>query len=234
MFPELSDETWMQKLAFFSDLTTHLAALNRDLQGKMRTVWDSYTKIAEFKMKLELIRSEFQADNLENFQNLNSIKLCGGTVKVAFFAEWIDELRADFDVRFDDFKSITSLLKFAKSPAEQTIEDMSIISEKLNLPKQSLQTELNKYKSETLLIKDESLKILKTFPTLKVAYAKILSLFSSSYACESAFSKLNFIFNQFRSNLTQQNLENCLTIASTTIELSLEGIVANLQCRLSE
>ena len=93
------------------------------------------------------MRSEFEADNLEIFPNLNSIKLCGGTVNVAFFAGWIDELRVDFDLRFDDFKSITLLLKFIKkSPAEPTIEDMSIINEKLNLPKQSLQTELNKYK----------------------------------------------------------------------------------------
>lgn len=233
MFPELSDEIWLQKLAFFSDLTTLLGSLNRSLQGEMNTVWNSYTKIAEFKMKLESLKSDFEAGNIETFTNLHSIKLCGGNISTSIFVNWISQLKTDFDLRFKDFESLIPLMRFAKSPDKTEADDVTAISELLNLSRQSFMQELNEYRSEILLVKDTSFEILKRFSLLKLVYAKALSLFSSSYACESAFSKLNFIYNQYRSSLTQQNIENCLLISTSKIDLDLEDIVVNRNCRIS-
>lgn len=108
-------------------------------------------------MKLELLRSEFEAGDLKSFTNLNSIKLCDGSV-TDLFINWIDQLRADFELRFEDFGSILQLMKFAKYPADSTIDNMLAISIKLATSKQSLQNQLNEYKSETLLVTDDTIK----------------------------------------------------------------------------
>ena len=234
LFPELSDKCWLQKLAFFSDLTSHLGTLNRSLQGSNNTVWESYRKIAEFKMALENFKDDIKCDNYEYFQNLDKLKKCGDEINSDIFSEWIGQLKVDFERRFSDFESIVPLMKFAKSPTSVTLNDIDIIAEKLGVNKTELKNDTNKYKSELLLVEDPDLSILKRFKTLKVTYAKIFSIFSSSYACESAFSRLNYIYNNFRSSMTQQNVENCLQIATSNIELNLEKIVSEMKCRIEE
>ena len=77
MFPELSDCFWIHKLAFFSDLTTQLGKLSRSLQSGLINVWQSFELIPKFKMKLELLKSEFQDGNFKPFSNLVPLKLFG-------------------------------------------------------------------------------------------------------------------------------------------------------------
>ena len=81
--------------------------------------------------------------------------------------------------------------------------------------------------------KEMSIQTLKNFKMLKLAYAKILSMFPDSYICESTFSKLNFILNQYRSNLTQKNLLNCIKIACNDSEIDFEEIVKDMFCQVS-
>ena len=198
------------------------------------TVWESYSKIAVFKMVLENFKEDIECDNFESFQNLDKLKKCGDKINSEIFSEWIGQLKVDFDGRFFDFESIVPLRKFAKSPTSVTLNDIDIIAEKLGVNKTELKNDTNKYKSELLLVEDPDLSILKRFKMLKITYARIFSIFSSSYACELAVSRLNYIYNNFQSSMTQQNIENCLRIATSNIELNLEQIVSEMKFRLEE
>ena len=45
----------------------------------------------------------------------------------------------------------------------------------------------------------------------------VLTMFPSTYTCESAFSSMNAIKTYERNRLTNENLENCLRISVTSV-----------------
>jgi hypothetical protein len=50
----LSDESWVAKLAYLSDIFSHLNELNRKMQGKGETIFSTTDNIEGFKGKLKL------------------------------------------------------------------------------------------------------------------------------------------------------------------------------------
>ncbi|GLD61348.1 uncharacterized protein AKAME5_002906400 [Lates japonicus] len=48
----LRDEKWKCELAFLSDITAHLNALNLQLQGRDRVTADMYDAVKAFQLKL--------------------------------------------------------------------------------------------------------------------------------------------------------------------------------------
>ena len=52
--PLLSDEKWIWKLAFVTDITDHMNNLNLKLQGKENLICDLYTHLKTFRCKLDL------------------------------------------------------------------------------------------------------------------------------------------------------------------------------------
>ncbi|KAK0137495.1 SCAN domain-containing protein 3 [Merluccius polli] len=61
----------------------------------------------------------------------------------------------------------------------------------------------------------------------------VLTMFPSTYTCESAFSSMNAIKIHERNRLTHTNLENCLRISVTTVTPDIRSIVANNRCQFS-
>ena len=62
---------------------------------------------------------------------------------------------------------------------------------------------------------------------------KFPGVLADLYLCESAFSKMNFILNEYRTNLTQLHLEDTLMAACSSIALDFDKIVAKLDCQIS-
>ena len=58
IFPELNDYMWIDNLAFLVDITGHLNIINKGLQGKNKLIYEMYTCINAFKIKLQLLESE--------------------------------------------------------------------------------------------------------------------------------------------------------------------------------
>uniref|UniRef100_A0A0L8GAY9 Uncharacterized protein n=1 Tax=Octopus bimaculoides TaxID=37653 RepID=A0A0L8GAY9_OCTBM len=50
--PQLSDPSWLSKLSFLVDVTSHMNELNLKLQGKNNLVCDLYRIITVFRRKL--------------------------------------------------------------------------------------------------------------------------------------------------------------------------------------
>ncbi|KYN28548.1 hypothetical protein ALC57_02027, partial [Trachymyrmex cornetzi] len=56
----------------------------------------------------------------------------------------------------------------------------------------------------------------ETYPNLRKMKSFVLTMFGSTYVYEAAFSKMNYVKNKFRNNLTDRHLEDCLVAATTS------------------
>lgn len=232
-FEELDDPQWIQDLSFFTDLTAKLGELNRKLQGKQKFVWKSYKDINLFKTDLESLIEEFDAEIFETFPNLNENFLETGYIAKQKYIDWLKLLHSDFDRRFQDFKSIVDLLNFGESIRESSVQVIKEVSVKFDINYEQLRNDFIDYKSQLALVEDDNLKILGQFSALSLALSKVMSIFADSYLCESSFSKMNFILNEFRSRLTQQHLESCLIVACSAVDIDFDDLALNYECRVS-
>jgi len=73
----------------------------------------------------------------------------------------------------------------------------------------------------------------KKYPTLKLLIVKMCTMFGSTYVCESAFSKMNYIKNKFRSRLTSEHLQMMMKIATTNHSPNLKQLVESKICHFS-
>ncbi|XP_059801780.1 general transcription factor II-I repeat domain-containing protein 2B-like [Hypanus sabinus] len=71
---ELRDKKLLCEMAFLCDITSHLNALNLQLQGLGRVITDMYAAVRAFKTKLRLWETQMQQENLSHF-------LCCRTMK---------------------------------------------------------------------------------------------------------------------------------------------------------
>ena len=127
------------------------------------------------------------------------------------------------------------MLEFGKNPFNTDRSKLAEICKFFNFDNTVAQKEHAFVMSKIILIEnlEEKLEILKETELLKKIYSNILSMFASSYNCESAFSSLNFILNCYRSVLTQQNTENCLILATSSIEIEISDLISAVQCQQS-
>ncbi|KAL2092927.1 hypothetical protein ACEWY4_010239 [Coilia grayii] len=71
------------------------------------------------------------------------------------------------------------------------------------------------------------------FPNIKKVAIFVLSMFGSTYTCESSFSHMNAIKNSYRCSLTDSKLHQCLQIALTSYEPNVTDLVQNKKCNFS-
>jgi len=72
----------------------------------------------------------------------------------------------------------------------------------------------------------------KKYP-LKLLTVKMCTMFGSTYVCEPAFSKMNYIQNKFRSQLINEHLEMMMKIATTNHNPDLKQLVESKICHFS-
>ena len=66
------------------------------------------------------------------------------------------------------------------------------------------------------------------FPKLKDVALKIYSMFGSTYMCENMFSSMQVVKSRNRNQKANQTLDNCLRLATTSINIDRETTV---QCQ---
>ena len=71
------------------------------------------------------------------------------------------------------------------------------------------------------------------YPQMKDIAVRILSMFGSTYVCESGFSRMNFIKNKYRSALTDAHLLQLMRIAMTDITPDFQRIARAGSCHFS-
>ena len=66
-------------------------------------------------------------------------------------------------------------------------------------------------------------------PELKKASARLISLFSTTYCCESLYSVMKFVKSKHRTILTNQHLTELILTALTTYQPDFWHLTANIQ-----
>ncbi|MEE6499512.1 hypothetical protein FKM82_003469 [Ascaphus truei] len=217
-FSDIENPSWQCDLHFLCDIMAHLNELNVKLQGKGKVICELAQHIQEFKSKLNLIQVQTQKDDLTHFANLNRFleknEECGLLdVKRQLYVNWIKNLSQKFESRFSDFNDFKLAFKFLRDPFHFDITNSSKeISTLLSLDKRGLEDDL------------------LSFHTI----SKLLSMFGSTWVCESTFSMMDFIKSKHRSRIVDVNLEAELRCAlSSDIQPKFMQLVRNKDCQIS-
>ncbi|KAK1875836.1 SCAN domain containing protein 3 [Dissostichus eleginoides] len=160
--------------------------------------------------------------------------------------DFIKELRANFTSRFEDYSMIPKdIIAFVHNPltvrpsGDFTSQAKQIIP---SLDEASLKMELIDFQTSSrvsdALRSAESVSAFwvacsEEYSTIKRLTFYVLTMFPSTYTCESSFSSMNAIKTHERNRLTHKNLENCLRIEVTSISPDIQKCVTDGRCQFS-
>ena len=177
---ELREQQFLCELTFLCDITSHLDALNRQLQGRERIITDMYAAVRAFKTKLCLWENQMLQGNLGHFPCCQTIttQISTAVFPCAQFAQKLGALRAEFTRRFADFDVQKCRFELLSNPFTVDVE---------NVPT-NLQMELIELQcSATLKSKYDAVGpaqfpqfIPDTMPQLRIQAAQMLSMFGST------------------------------------------------------
>ena len=67
------------------------------------------------------------------------------------------------------------------------------------------------------------------YPLLKKISIKFISIFGSTYTCESLFSTIKFVKSKYRANLTTEHLSELLRTATTSLKPDFKRLTSKVQ-----
>ncbi|XP_025196828.1 general transcription factor II-I repeat domain-containing protein 2B-like [Melanaphis sacchari] len=236
---------WLD-LAFFTDIMQHLSTLNVSLQGQNKLVNDLAQKVFSFQNKLKLFIRDLQSNNFTHFSCLEKIEACliESEIKINCddYVLKLEFLFTDFEERFRDLKALKPSFGFLENPfLVNVIEKGCPLSHPIITNKADLEIELLE------LLEDEGLKqfisncpsilefwkhisILK-YPNIKNCAVKLISIFGTTYSCESLYSTMKIIKSKYRSNLTDDHLTELLRTALTSIQPDLKKLTKKVDTK---
>ncbi|XP_076137839.1 zinc finger BED domain-containing protein 5-like [Alosa pseudoharengus] len=228
----LEDEMSISNIAFLTDIFGQLNQLNLQLQGRGKTIVDLIEKMDSFTRKLELFHSDLSSGRLLHFVTLKSQ---GGGRVTGIMTEFIDKLRANFQSRFRDYCVPREIVGFVRDPLSTRSEEFSSLAKTTmsSLDEATLQLELIDFQSSSLVrdvfsaysVEDFWIGCSEEYTGIKKLALYVLTMFPSTYTCESSFSSINAIKTHERNRLTNANLENCLRIKVTSLSPDIHTIV---------
>ncbi|KAL2081690.1 hypothetical protein ACEWY4_023543 [Coilia grayii] len=234
----LQNNEKMEIAAFLTDITAHLNDLNVKLQGRNNTVCNLISAIRGFQRKLDIFKSDLQEGSMLHFPNLKSQ---ASDAHHYNYVEFLEKLIKNFETRFGDFPLGKQVLLFIENPfLVRNVTEFS--HEALKVCPwacvASLQSELIDLQENLAL--QESLCDPATFWTklapagvLQKMALHIITMFPSTYSCESAFSTMTMVKKQYRSKLTNEHLHQCLRLALTPFVPKFKKLVAQKKCHFS-
>lgn len=126
------------------------------------------------------------------------------------YSKHVNAMEIEFNNRFTDFEAIGELADIFLKPTTCDIFKQNPL---FQLELCDMQSDLHLRAIAKTGVEFWKKVSSEKYPILKNEVTKLLSMFSSTYVCESAFSNMKHIKNEYRSKLTQNNLLNLLRIA---------------------
>ncbi|XP_065642369.1 general transcription factor II-I repeat domain-containing protein 2-like [Hydra vulgaris] len=108
--------------SFLVDITIHLNDLNIILQGNNKLVTTMFDNIGAFQTKLLLWEHQIEQENLVHFETFKSMKLQDPNFMFSSYSKNINNIKQDFEVRFQDFKKCEPKFALFTSPFNFDIE----------------------------------------------------------------------------------------------------------------
>lgn len=137
---ELEDSAWLQKFFFMVDMTGHLNALNKKLQGRGKIASSMLEDITSFENKLSLFSRDI-GGSLLHFPSLKTHKTKSQSeIDVKFFKDAILKMRDAFLKRFQEFRGAKETLSFVTKPLTANVEELKLMP--FNVNRAALELEL--------------------------------------------------------------------------------------------
>ena len=239
----LQDKHKMDVVAFLVDITGHLNELNLKLQGQKNSVCDLMKNVRSFQMKLNIFTEDLQGE-CEHFPQMR--EQIQGEGDISPYVGFIDKLIGNFSQRFDSFKLGHQLLLLIENPflireirgfskeVQQTFKWAHPGSLQLELADLQADIALREHFEATdsatfwLQIVPETM-----FPCLTKIALHTLTMFGSTYSCETAFSTMNIIKTKYRSRLTNEHLHMSMRMALTPFKPRFKLLAGQLHAHFS-
>jgi len=230
---ELENPEWVMKLAFLTDITCHLNVLNLQLQGKCKLPGEMLRDVTAFQNKITAL---FIPDReFVHFPKLKEITTEDPELLKSFnrdaFVQLLEELRAQFDSRFEDVNKYKDMFNFIESPFNVPVASLSPIIADLCSDRAKLESEIIELQTNDILQHELQSgvhhfwnMVPDTFPTVKHCVKKVLSFFVSTYACEATFSTMSIVKRKQRNRLTNEHLDSLTRIAMTEYRFRMKKV----------
>uniref|UniRef100_UPI00358ED13F SCAN domain-containing protein 3-like n=1 Tax=Myxine glutinosa TaxID=7769 RepID=UPI00358ED13F len=159
---------------------------------------------------------------------------------IAHYATLVENLQQSFEDRFCNLKKQRPQITFLINPftAESDCLKAPIVADEAASQLEMIELSEDdrlKYVLREGTIGTEFWKIVPTdrYPSVKQAALKLMSMFGSTYVCESVFSPLKQVKSRHRSVLTDTHVKELLRVATTEYKPDLKMIVENKDCQVS-
>jgi zinc finger BED domain-containing protein 5/7/8/9 len=248
----ISDNSNIATIAFLTDIFQHINSFNLKLQGNQKLICHLVSEVNCFCRKIDFFLQDVGNDRL-HFHNLKKAVDENHEIDMTNFTRFLESLKTEFERRFADFRKIKNVVQllnssFTLQPDGEWINEAKNV---FNCNRAHLQMEIIEFQSDDVLKNLYNEKYSKTeidstydefwlkyvsekkYPTLKLLTVKMCTMFGSTYVCESAFSKMNYIKNKFRSRLSNEHLEMMMKIATTNHNPDLNQLVESKICHFS-
>ncbi|XP_023722147.1 general transcription factor II-I repeat domain-containing protein 2B-like [Cryptotermes secundus] len=147
------------------------------------------------------------------------------------FHEIIIDIKKEFQDRFQDFDSLKPKLALFNNPMEIEVSEVPC----------DLQMEICDlradpfYQTKKCDVPETCWKLIskERFPKLLKFSLQMLSLFGSTYVCESAFSALKQIKSKTRNRTESASLESSLRLCLTELTVDIDKLVSEKQWQSS-
>jgi len=223
----LENQTWISELAFCVDILKYINEINIKLQGKNQLIPDMWFHIKSFEMKLKLLQTHIEKNELTHFPNCKKLfESSEFSLSRVKFVEAISILQQEFNNRFQDFKRHSQYFQLLANPFNIDVEDIPVELQMEIIDLQPQDILKDSFKASPLLFFAE---LPASFSKIKNIAAKYFSMFGSNYVCEQAFSHMKKIKNPYRSRLTDDHLHHVLRASTSNFNVEIENIINNIQ-----
>ncbi len=221
--------------------------LNLELQGREKSIADLVEKLCAFKTKLTIFTTDLTPTGLLHFPRLRAFINTAPEARITpVMTDFMTKLTENFTERFQGFNIPIEVLHFARDPfsikpeADFCAKAKEVMS---NIDESIFQMEMVDMQSSFALKQHLQSEGTENFwsnqvdqnqcPTTRKVALLILTMFGSTYTCESSFSHMNAIKTKARCSMTNEKLHECLRIALTTYEPNYVEITKSRQCNFS-
>lgn len=202
-FSIIEKNEWQCDLQFLTIITLHINELNLKLQGKEKLICDLAQYVREFMSKLKLFVIHMENLDFTHFVNMEKYKEDYNFNKQRYVG-WLQELQGKFEDRFVDIEKFRPAFQLMQDPFHFDITNFQLSQDIANM----LSLDRRNFESDMLLLQsqidyprnEESVLLMWTrllksneFLVLDSGIAKLLSMFGTTWVCESTFSAVNFI-----------------------------------------
>ena len=170
--------------------------------------------------------------NNKNFAHFPTLLNCKDQ-NTQKYAKLISELREEFENRFNDFKENATSFEIFSCPFSIKPDD---VPENLQMELVDFQCESSlkdKFKSSSLLDFYKNYVSREKYPSICKHAMFMILLFGSTYLYEQVFSRMKYTKSSERSQLSDSDLEDSLSVTTTTFEPDIVKLVRSKKCQVS-